>query len=259
MRLVNMVVVATLSVVVIAEGAYLIRTRRHVAELTERLEQVAADRDEGPRRGTATPGGSGPGSWGGGDSPRAALRPPPPRLIAPAPTSAPPAPALSPAPAGGGPLALPPALDNPEAREQLRQFVRAQMEAERQETRERQDQRRDEREQAARDRMTKELGLSPAESEKFNQIFADARGARQDLRARVESGQLQPESIGQEMAAMRARNDEQLRGLLGDERMKKLEQLRPRGEGPGPWGGGWRGGGGGQGRPQGPRGPGGAP
>ena len=86
------------------------------------------------------------------------------------------------------PLPLPQAIDSPQAREQLRQFVLAQLERERQEARMRQDERRQQREQERRDQVAKQLGLSPSETEKFNQILNDSRDARDKLRAQVEAG-----------------------------------------------------------------------
>ena len=78
----------------------------------------------------------------------------------------------------------------PQAREQLRQFVLAQLERERQEAQVRQDERRQQRESERRDRMAKELGLSPSETEKFNQILNDAQAAREKFRDQIEAGQI---------------------------------------------------------------------
>jgi hypothetical protein len=134
-------------------------------------------------------------------------------------------------------LPLPPALDSPEARDQLRKFVLAQLDLERQEQRQRWEQQRTEREQQRRDRMAKDLGLSPSETEKFNQLMTQTQNARAALRDRIESGQLPRENIGAELAAMREDNQKQMRSLLGDDRMKKFEDMRGGGGGPGGPGG----------------------
>jgi hypothetical protein len=236
MRLIGLIVGGSLAVAVIAEGAYIVHTRRQVEQLSSRLEALGAEStdllvggDGGRFVGRATSFEEADGEQprrGGGR----AL--PPPRLISP------PAPAAAQAPSSNDPLPLPPAIDTPDGREQLRRFVVAQMELEREQGRQRQEQRQEEREQARRQRMAQELGLSPAETEKFNQIMAQTQTARQNLRNRVESGELDRGAIGREMAAMREENEKQMRGLLGDDRMKKLEGMR--GRGPGPMQGGGR-------------------
>jgi hypothetical protein len=254
MRLIGLIVSAVLAVSVVAEGAYIVHTRRQVAHLADRLDAIGSEAgDLLTAASDSRPAGRlGEPSNDGAPELRRAGRVPPPRLVkAPTPLSAP-------APASDNPLPLPPALDNPEAREQLRKFVLAQLDLERQEQRQRFEQQREEREQQRRDRMAKDLGLSPAETEKFNQIMSQIQNARAALRDRIESGQLARENIGGELAAMRDENQKQMRSLLGDDRMKKFEDMRGRmgggpGGGPGPngpdgmmQGGGRRWGGGGR-------------
>jgi hypothetical protein len=244
MRLVGMVVSAVLGLAVIAEGAYIIRTRSQLRSVSDRLEALQAERDEGDVGAGVAP----PRPWAG--APRGAAEPgaeptarrlPPPRLQA--------APAPAPPPRSDNPLPLPPALDGAEAREQLRAFVVAAMEREREESRTRQEQRFAEREQERRDRMAKELNLSPAEAEKFKQIFNDARATREGLRAKLQAGELQGDVARQQMQALRDDSQKQMQALLGPERMKQYEQLQGReqgraggggrrGFGGGPWGGG---------------------
>jgi DNA-binding transcriptional regulator YdaS (Cro superfamily) len=159
------------------------------------------------------------------------------------PNAAPPAPNDN---ANDDPLPLPAAITSPEAREQLRQFILAQLERERQEARARDDQRREQRAQERRDAMAKSLGLSPAETAQFTQLSLKADAARAALRDRIESGQVDRTAIRQEMTSLRSESDKELRSLLGDERMEKLDQLRrEQGRPPdGPFGGrGFRGGG----------------
>jgi hypothetical protein len=253
MRLVGMIVAAVLGLAVIAEGAYIIRTRSQLQAVSERLSSLQAERDEG----TAPP----PRAWHEpervsgedlGSGPEAPRRLPPPRLQVTAAPGAPPS-------RSDDPLPLPSAIDGPQAREQLRAFVVATLERERQENRVRQEQRQQEREQERRDRMAKDLGLSPSETEKFNQIFNDSRAAREKLRARLESGELAGVEARQEMMALRGQSQQQMQSLLGPERMKKYEQMRPspggggNGEGRrGPPGGRFWGGGGPPGPPGGP-------
>jgi hypothetical protein len=252
MRLIGIVVGAVLGLSVVAEGAYIIRTRSQLAEVSRKLEALTGERDSaggnpGREMGgeRAAPGGA--LDDGDEDGEPRTRRLPPPRLV----TS--PEGSAAPPPRSDDPLPLPPAIDSPQSREQLRQFVLAQLERERQEARVRQDERRQQRETERRDRMAKDLGLSQGETEKFNQILNDAQTARDKFREQLEGGQLSRDQVRQTMSAMRQDNEQKLRGLLGEDRMKKYETMR------GPPGGGpfgdRRGWGGGQGR----GGPGGGP
>jgi DNA-binding transcriptional regulator YdaS (Cro superfamily) len=242
MRLIGLLVSGSLAVVVVAEGAYIVHTRRQVARLSDRLDAIGSEAGDM----LSAPDSRLLGRFQAPeDAPFEPRRPgralPPPRLVT-APGSAP-APAS--ASASADPLPLPPALDTPEAREQLRRFVLAQLELERQEGRQRQEQMRNEREQQQRERMAKELGLSPPETEKFNQIMSQIQNARSSLRDRIESGQVARENVGSELQSMRDESRRQMQALLGDDRMKKFEELR------GPMGGGRGWGNGANGRMQG--------
>ena len=249
MRLIAIVVGAALGLAVVAEGAYIVRTRSQLAAVTEKLDSLTSER-ETAMSGMGRGFGSGQAREGGlddGDEDRAVRRLPPPRLIPSAQGSA------APPPRSDDPLPLPPGFDSPQAREQLRQFVLAQLERERQEAQVRQDERRQQRETERRDRMAKELGLSQPEAEKFNKILNDAQAAREKFRDQIEGGQLPRDQARQTMMTMRQEQEQTLRGLLGDDRMKKYETMRgPPGGGGGDRRGGW---GGGQGR----GGPGGGP
>ena len=92
--------------------------------------------------------------------------------------------------------------------------------------------RQEERRRAARagapaTRVAKELGLSPAETEKFNQIIDRAQAPRaQACATRSRPGRSPARRSRQAMMAMRRENEQQLRALLGDDRMKKYEDLR---------------------------------
>jgi hypothetical protein len=228
-----MIVTAALAIAVIAEGAYIVRTRTQLATLSERLEALGAAADEGragpparlPRFQDADfdvepdpalrPAGPG-------------VRPPPPKFL-----PGTPAPAAS-----DDPLPLPAAIASPVAREQLRNFVVAQLERERQEARLRQEERFTQRNRERQERVVKELGLTPAERDKYFEITAQADAARAGLRDRIEAGQLDRANARQEMMALRSENEKQLRTLLGDARMEKLDGLRRELGGPpeGRWG-----------------------
>ena len=247
MRLIGLIVSGALAVSVVAEGAYIVHTRRQVARLADRLDAIGSEAGDlvasgaearSPARFADPPDDPTPQTRRGG-------RLPPPRLIN--------APALTaPTPSGAdNPLPLPPTLDSPEARDQLRKFVLAQLELERQEQRQRWDQQRTERDQQRRERMAQDLKLSSGETEKFNQIMTQMQTARASLRDRIESGQLPRENVGAELTALRQDSDRQMRELLGDDRMKQYQDMRggPNGNGPNGTmqGGGRRWGGGGPG------------
>lgn len=255
MRLVGALLSLVLGVAVVVEGVSLMKTRRQVAELQQRLETLTA---QGPSfAGTPTMGSS-EVDQGGGDE--GGVRPSglgrrsagPPRFL---PGTEPPA-ASAPtvASANGASLAMPPVLDSPAAREQLKQFVRAQMEAEREERRKAAEQEREQRVQAGRERMARDLGLSPAEADRFSQILVAQQNARRDLGAQVESGTLSREQVGAAYAAARQQGEQDMKALLGDERMAKFQEMNRRGGGRGgPPGGpaGESGGGGDRGGPTG--------
>jgi hypothetical protein len=241
MRLIGMIVSAALGIAVIAEGAYIVRTRSQLASLSEKLDSLGtgAGSDE-LRRGSA---GSPRAFADDGDSDDPLPRNEPrgralPRFV--------PAPGLPAAETNhDDPLPLPAAITTPEAREQLRQFILAQLERERQERRAKDDERRQQRNLERVQRTATALGLSPSETEKFTQLALQADTARAALRDKIEAGQMDRGQIRQEFSALRAEQDKNMRTLLGDDRMQKLDQIR-RDQGPpdGAWGGrGFRGGG----------------
>jgi len=231
MQSLGMIVTAGLGVLVIAEGAYIVRTRSQLATLTDKVEALsaAAVSDPAPYR-RAGGGGEDRGFEAGdgpGGAPSAAVRPAL-RALPRFTTETPAAPAAD----SGDSLPLPPVISSQEAREQLRQFVLAQLERERQEARVRDEQRVLGRARERRVAAIQSLGLSGAEAEKFLAITDKADAARVDLRARIESGQLDRASVRQEISALRDESQRELSALLGDERMKKYDQIR-REQGPG--------------------------
>jgi hypothetical protein len=242
MRLVAILVTGLLAIAVIAEGAYIARTRGQLQQLERRLEALSEERDSA--FGRAEPirrGGRERDLADLDDDDRpVAPGPPPPRFTRP--------PSGNEAAAPGdprNPLPLPAALDSAEAREQLRQFVMAQLERERQEARDRMTERRSERETRWREQVAKQLALSPPETEKFNQILNNSQARRDALQARIQAGELEGPAIRSAIMGLREESSRELRSLLGDERATKYEELRRSEGGRGGPGGG---GGGGLGR-----------
>jgi hypothetical protein len=232
MRLVAILVTGVLAIAVIAEGAYIFRTRGQLQQLERRLEALSEERESAFVRSEPTRRG-GERDPADLDDDRAALAsPPPPRFNRPS--------AGQQAPAPGdpqNPLPLPAALDSAEAREQLRQFVMAQLERERQEARDRVSERRSERETRWREQVAKQLALSPPETDKFNQILNNSQTRRDALQARIQAGELEGPAIRSAVMGLREESSRELRALLGDDRAGKYEELR-RSEGRGGPGGG---------------------
>jgi hypothetical protein len=223
MRMVFMFVVAVLGVAVVAEGAYIVRTRSQMETLSERVALLTSERESN----AMAPPRFLPGDDQGepeerGPRPTATAGLPPPRLVLPRPAHT----GAAAPPPSGDPLPMPAGLDSPESREQLRQFILAQLERERQEAQQRVDQRREDRERQRNDQIAKTLGLSTSESERFQQLTAASQQARQDLRARIQAGEVRGDAIRTEMQALRTKSNDDLRSLLGDDRMQKLEDLR---------------------------------
>jgi hypothetical protein len=246
MNMVGMLVTGVLSVAVIAEGAYIVKTNRQMSALTEQVQQLAAESvlEEAPRRAEPRP-------FRVGEGPTAATptanRPPPPRFVTPPSAGSPAfAPAPSP-PASGGALPLPPVLDTPEARQQLRGFIAAELEREREGRREEMRANREQDMQRRMEATIKALDLSPDVGKRLAEVMTQTQDARRDFREKVQAGQIQRGDVPRELAAMREQSEKQIRALIGDDKMQKFQELQRqnnRGPAPGGWGFGGPGAGG---------------
>jgi hypothetical protein len=235
-----MLVSAILAAAVIAQGAYIGKTRKQMDALADQVQQLAAEAAAEPDPGTI-PDRPSRRTFTRPAAAPAGSRLPPPRF-APAPL---PAPSL-PAP---GALPLPPGLDNPEAREQLRAFVASELQRERDEQRDQMRQRFEEDQQRRLEATIKTLGLTPDEGKRLTEAVTAAQTARRDLRDKIQSGEISRTDIGSQLSALREKTDQQIKDVLGDDKMKKFQELQRQDRG---WG---QGGPGGPGR--GGRGPGG--
>jgi hypothetical protein len=228
-------VTGTLFVAVAAEGAYILKTHRQIDALTTQVQQLAADAEEEPAaRDTSRP------SWVGqrptsGAVGTAGARLPPPRF------NTPPSFTTSSAPPPPGAPALPAALDTPEAREQLKQFVAAELQHQREDWRQQQQQQREEYQRLRLESAIKALGLSDSDGKKLTDIMAQAQDQRRDLRDKIQSGQLPRDQIPQAVAALRDQTDQQVRAVIGDDKAQQLQQMQRQGQGRGPGGGGFGG------------------
>ena len=242
MRLANALVTGTLFVALAAERAYNVKTHRQIDALTTQVQQLAADSEDEPaaRDTSRAPWvGQRPTSSGGG----AGGRLPPPRFN----TTASATPTNSAPPPAGAP-ALPPALDTPEARDQLRQFVAAELQHQRDDFRQQQQQQREDDQRRRLESAVKTLGLNEADGKKLTDIVTQSQDQRRDLREKIQSGQIPRDQIPQAMSALRDQTDKQVRALVGDDKAQQFQQMQGPNRGPrgggfgGPPGGGWAGG-----------------
>jgi hypothetical protein len=221
--MVGILVGALLSTAVIAQSAYIVKTRRQMDALYDQVQQLAAESTEGEP--TPTPAADRErgfrGSPQGRPAPGGGVRMAPPRF-APAPRTA--TVAATPPPAGA--LPLPPAIDSAEARDQLRNFVAAELQRERDEQRERGRQRWEEDQQRRVEAVVKALGLNADDGRKLTDVMTANQTARRELREKVQSGQIARTDIGREMTALREKSDQQLRQVLGDDKMQKFQELQ---------------------------------
>jgi len=232
-RLTNLLVTGTLFVAVIAEGAYIIKTHRQIQKLTAQVEQLAVEAVDEPTRDPVRP------SAGVGQRPTATPQPgssklPPPRF------NAPPPPVFTTPSASGGP-ALPPVLDNPEAREQLKQFVAAELKNQREDWRQQQIQGRDEENRRRLEDAIGKLGLSESDGRKLTDIVNQSQDQRNALREKIQSGQIPREQVPQAMMSLRDQTDKQIRALVGEEKAQKFQELTRPNRGPGGGRGGFGG------------------
>jgi hypothetical protein len=197
------------------------KTHRQMQALSDQVQQLAADsvgQDEPTARADTR-------SWGGGGGGRLnALagtlgRLPPPRFSPPSGN------ADSPPPSTGGP-ALPPALDNAEAREQLRGFIAAELQRERDDQREKVRLQRDQEMQKRMEDAVKALGLNDADGKRFMDAVSKGQEDRRALRDKIQAGQIPRSDIPKEMGALRDQTDKQLKDILGDEGMQKYQELQ---------------------------------
>jgi hypothetical protein len=233
-RIAGILFSAVLAAAVIAQGAYINKTRKQMDALYDQVQQLAA---ESTSDGETPVDRSARGVGGGGrPAPATAIRLPVPRFVpGPAPSS--------PAPAGA--LPLPPTLDSQEARDQLRQFVAAELQRERDEQRDRFRQRFEEDQQRRREAMVKALGLNDEQGKKLTDVLTAAQNARRDMRDKIQSGAISRADIGKQMTALRESTDQQVRQVIGDDHMQKYQELQRQDQPRGGFGGGGRGRGGG--------------
>lgn len=226
---------ATMSAAVVVEGAVIIKTRRQLEALTTEVRRMATEAADDPMAGGGLRSDDRAPDRPAGDRVARPARLPPPRFM-PAP---PPNPGV-PADPGRGP-ALPALLDTPEARDQLRQFVAAELQRERDERREQQRQARQDEALRRLDQAIKTLGLSADEGRRLTDVVMKAQDQRRELRDKIQSGQIARADAGKEMNALRVATDQQIRAIVGDDKAQQFQELQRPGRGGWPGGPGFGG------------------
>jgi ssRNA-specific RNase YbeY (16S rRNA maturation enzyme) len=213
MRVIGIVAVFVLALAAIVEGAVIVRLSTRIDALDEKLAHGPASAEEvnSPRReGVAL-------ARGGSETSTAAL--PPPRLT-PTPGSPPPV------PTGPATAMLAEALQTQEGRQHLRGAIEHLREQERQDRLIQNAERDVEREQRYRDRLTKVLSLPAHEQEKVGQFYAGLQAGRKKVLEEMRAGLKNAEQADDEIDNLEDSTEQQVRSLLGDQRMQQLREAR---------------------------------
>jgi hypothetical protein len=186
---------AVLAATVITEAAVIVRTRSQLRTMAERVQQLSADLSVANREDAVPASRIERGGTKAGASPaigavRAPAALPPPRLAV---SGA----APGPSPAEGARL----------------------------EARARSQRRWEERRQRRLESIRTRLGLDAELGRQLSEIVTAGETARYDLHEKFVAGGISGSEMTTRLASLRDRDDQQLRQLLGEERMRELRQL----------------------------------
>jgi hypothetical protein len=225
MRVIGIVAIFVLALAAIVEGAVIVRLSSRLDALDEKLTHAPAAPDDvrAPRReGVALARGD------------MAATLPPPKL---APTSE----STPPVPTGPATAMLAEALQSVEGRQHLRGAMELLREQDRQDRLIRNAEQDVEREQRYRDRLTKVLSLPTHEQEKLGQFYGSLQAGRRKVLEEMRSGVKNAEQADDEIDNLEDSTEQQVRALLGEQRMQQLRDARRtergRGRGQGQGGG----------------------
>lgn len=212
MRAIGIVAIFVLTLAAIVEAAVIVRLSSRVDSLDQKLSQASGSPDSDATRremvALARSGGEGGATL------------PPPRLAPAAPAGA----APLPAPTGPATAVLAEALQSSEGRQHLKAALEHLREQDRQERLVRNAERDVEREQRYRDRLTKVLSLPPHDQQKVGQLFSSLQTGRQKVLEEMRSGLKNADQADDEIDDMEDKTEEQVRALLGDQRMQQLRE-----------------------------------
>ncbi len=125
------------------------------------------------------------------------------------------------------PVALAPAAAPSENTAEVKQQVQRMVADELAQERERRQNVREQREALWRVQAATDLGLNEAEKERFLAVLAQEQNERRRLLDVERSGQKTFIELRPELDALRQRTQQSVRAILGDERMKQYEAMRP--------------------------------
>lgn len=123
-------------------------------------------------------------------------------------------------------LPLPVELSNPEAREQLATFVRAQIAKERQAEQSQRAQERMQRQTEANATLAQTLGLDPTTSAQFISVLTQAQQQRQDVIMNAAQQNLPRSEVREKIRDVSQKADEQIKALIGEEKFKQYQDTR---------------------------------
>jgi hypothetical protein len=212
MRLLGAVVVALGLIATIILGSYVVRLRHDVDLLTRAMKEMTERETRSARVSPLGPdvaaSGRMPAGW-------VALRQQP---------------GVRANGASEASSAGPGALANDELRAQLRKLVAEELAEAREHERSRREADKDLKEQRARARVAGELELAPEESHSFEEVMLAASSRKRAIEELVKSGTKNPSDLSAEVDALRRQTHEALRVRLGEERLRRLQQLSESGK-----------------------------
>lgn len=128
--------------------------------------------------------------------------------------------------ASDDPLPLPVELSSPQARAQLSDFVRAQIDKEREESQTQRRSQAAERLVQANSDLAQKLGLDRPTAGQFANVLTQSQQQRMDLRFQAGEGTLPRAEVREQMRQISRKEDEQIRRLVGDDRFKQYEETK---------------------------------
>lgn len=208
MRTLGILTIFGLSVVAIAEGAYLIKLSRRVEALDHRYQNgaveppsLAAAAQSAPRLASAPKGRE-------AEAPR----------MAPVAFAAPP-----PAPGNTAALTLREALSTPDGREQLRAALDLMKEEDRRGKMIQKAGGWEEKDQKWKDKLTKFASLQPEEQTKIDALIGQAAQARTQILSDMQFGLKSAKDADREIKDAQGKAEKEVRAILGDKRLKDMK------------------------------------
>ncbi len=203
MRTLGILAIFVLALCAIGEGAYLVKLSRRIDVLSRPTAESAEEPALTPRTTATRP---------------AAPRREPARTL--------PAFVSTPPPSSSAPVVtLHDALATPEGREQLKAALAHIEEEKRQDSLVSRADRNEGREARFKERITKGLTLNGEETHKLAALFTNLQTQRRHVLEEMKAGQRTSRQADDEIDKLEDGSEEQVKAMLGEERMKKLRDL----------------------------------